>query len=167
MLRLALVLAFACDFAAGHPARPVEKTFVDYDADELLRTVPDLAGTKFESTQDGLDALLKTTGGNLSLVLDNLVDLSAAEQIHEMRFETGMAEASRRENFRYLVEPVPQAGQGQVTEQRVDSNALLPAQPPNGDFLVLGHFFRLLRYLLPQYREESSFRYVGRSTAFG
>ena len=167
MLRLALVLAFACGSAAGQPGRPVEKTFVDYNADELLRTVPDLAGTKFETSQDGLDALLKTTGGNLTSMLDSLVDLSAAEQIHEMRFETGMAEASRRENFRYLVKPVPQAGKGLFTEQRVVPGTLLPAQPPNGDFLVLGHFLRLLGYLLPQYLEESSFRYVGRSTVLG
>jgi len=167
MLRVALVLLFAFALAAGQNAKPADKAFIDCDPAELLRAVPDLAGTKFDPSQDGLDALLSTTEEKLAAMLARLVDLSAAEQIHEMRFEAGMGEGSRREDFRYLLRMAPDAALDQFTELRVDPKSMSPAPPSDGQFLVMGQFFKLLFYLLPQFREQSSFRYVGRSTVDG
>jgi VWFA-related protein len=169
MWRDALALGFlVCGVAAGQAAKPAEsKLFIDCDSAELLAAVPELAGTKFDSNQDGLDALLKTTGENLRAMLTRLEDVSAAEQIHEMRFETNMARISRREDFRYVVKWVPNAAQEQFTELRLDPATGDLAHPPDGDFLVTGHFFNPIRYLLPENRERSRFRYLGRSTAAG
>jgi VWFA-related protein len=169
MWRDAFALALlACGMAAGQAAKPGgDKPFIEDDSGELLRAVPQLAGTQFDSNQDGLDALLKASGENLSAMFDKLVDISAAEQIHELRFETNMARISRRENFRYVVKWVSNGAQEQFTEVRVDPVTGASARPPDGDFLVTGHFFNLLRYLAPENQERSRFRYLGRSTAAG
>ena len=169
MWRDALALGFlVCGAAAGQAVKPAaSKPFIDCDSAELLRAIPELAGTQFDSNQDGLDALLKTTGENLRAMLANLEDFSAAEQIHEMRFETSLGSMSRRENFRYVLKWVPNAAQEQFTEFRVDPATGARVQPPNGDFLVTGHFFYLIRYLSPENRERSSFRYLGRSSMAG
>jgi VWFA-related protein len=169
MWRDALALSFlVCGVAAGQAARPAEsKPFIDCDSAELLRAIPELAGTQFDSKQDGLEALLEASGENLRTMLAKLEDISAAEEIHEMRFETNMARISRREDFRYVVKWVPNAAQEQFTEFRLDPATGASAHPPNGDYLVTGHFFSLIRYLLPENRERSSFRYLGRSTAAG
>jgi len=159
----ALALIFlVCGVAAAG-----SKPFIDCDSAELLRAIPELAGTQFDAKQDGLDALLKTSGENLRAMLAKMEDISAAEEIHEMRFEINMARISRRQNFRYVVKWVPNAAQEQFTELRLDPATGASAHPPDGDFLVTGHFFNLLRYLLPENREQSSFRYLGRSTAAG
>src|ERR1035438_5993034 len=169
MWRDALALGFlVCGVAAGQAARTAEsKPLIDCDSAELLRAIPELAGTQFDSKQDGLEALLEASGENLRTMLAKLEDISAAEEIHEMRFETNMARISRREDFRYVVKWVPNAAQEQFTEFRLDPATGASAHPPNGDYLVTGHFFSLIRYLLPENRERSSFRYLGRSAAAG
>ena len=165
--RLAIVLVLASGLAPGQSVQPAEKLLIDCDGPELLRRVPDLAGTNFDTSQDGVDALLKSTGENLSAMLGKLADLSAAEQIHEIRLEASMGEGSQRENFRYSIKLTPEAGEEKFNELREDSGGVPAAQSPKGEFLVIGHFYKLLRYLLPQYREQSKFRYVGRATVAG
>jgi VWFA-related protein len=167
MLRAALVLALAAYGAAA-----AEKPFIDCSKEELVQAVPELAGVQFDANQDGLDALMRATGenlGNMFAMFAKLVDISAAEDIHEMRFEDGMGEMSRREAFRYVVKaPLPNGGQEQFQEFRIDANTKAPVQPPaHIDFLVIGRFLRLLNYFLPQYQGESRFRYMGRSNADG
>jgi len=131
------------------------KPFVECDRAELVQAVPELAGIQFEPSEDRLDGLLDATGDRLGRMFAKLVGFSASEEIHEMRFEDSMGEASRRERFRYVVRP--------PEEFRTDPNSDLAVQvPPKSDFLVAGHFFRLLRYLLPEYRDQSRFRYLGR-----
>jgi VWFA-related protein len=164
--RLAIVVALAGGLAWGQAASPPEKLFINCDGPELLRLIPDLAGMNFDASQDGLDALLKSTGENLGAMLSKLVDLSAAEQIHEIRIEAGMGEAGRRENFRYSIK-LTEGQQEQFNELRLDPAGISAARPPDGEFLAIGHFYKLVRYLLPQYRAESSFRYLGRSTTGG
>jgi VWFA-related protein len=161
MLRLAVVSAIVCGLGSLQAADLAGKRWIDCDANELLHTVPDLAGTKFDTSQASLDSLLQTTGEELKGMLAKFVDISATEQIHEMRLEADMEESSRRETFRYVIEPGPDSAPERFAEQRLDPATMAPAQPPNGDFLVLGHFYKLLAYLLPQYRKEVSYRYVG------
>src|ERR1035438_9350106 len=136
MWRDALALGFlVCGVAACQAARPAEsKPLIDCDSAELLRAIPELAGTQFDSKQDGLEALLEASGENLRTMLAKLEDISAAEEIHEMRFETNMARISRREDFRYVVKWVPNAAQEQFTEFRLDPATGASAHPPNGEF---------------------------------
>ncbi len=157
---IALSLVF-CGVAAA------QKLYVDCDNTELLRAIPELQGTQFDSSQDGLDELLKATGEDLRAMLAKLVDVSGTEQIREMRFDASMARNSRREDFRYLIQAASDATPGQFTESRLEAATGAAAHPPVGGFVVAGHFFKLVRYLLPQYRDESRFRYLGRSTAAG
>jgi VWFA-related protein len=165
--RLGIVVALAGGLAWGQTASPPEKLFINCDGPELLRLIPDLAGMSYDASQDGLHALLKSIGENLSAMLGKLVDLSAAEQVHEIRMEAGMGEAGRRENFRYSIKLTPEGQQEQFNELRLDPASMSPARPPDGEFLAIGHFYKLVRYLLPQYRAQSSFRYIGRSTTDG
>jgi len=164
MLRVALVLALVAYGAAA-----AQKPFIDCNKDELVRAVPELAGIQFDSNQDNLDGLLRATGENLESMFAKLVDISAAEDIHEMRFEDGMAGTSRHEAFRYVVKaPAANGGKRQFDEFRIDANTKARVQPPSHiDFLVIGRFLELLHYLLPQYQPESQFRYMGRSNADG
>jgi VWFA-related protein len=160
VLALSLVL---CGVAAAQN----DKLFVDCDSAELVRAIPELQGTQFDSRQDGLDELLKATGEDLRATLAKLVDVSGTERIREMRFDDSMARYGRSEDFRYLVQAASDATPGQFTESRLDFTTGAAAQPPISEFVVMGHFFKLVRYLLPQYRDQSRFRYVGRSTVAG
>jgi len=163
MLRVALVLALvACSAAAA------QKPFIDCNKEELVHQVPELAGIQFDANQDSLDGLLRATGENLDSMFAKFVDISAAEDIHEMRFEDSMSGTSRREAFRYVVKALPNGGQKQFEEFRIDADTKARVQPPaHIDFLVVGRFLELLYYLLPQYQAESQFRYMGRSNADG
>ncbi len=107
------------------------KPFVECDRAELVQAVPELAGIQFEPSEDRLDGLLDATGDRLGRMFAKLVGFSASEEIHEMRFEDSMGEASRRERFRYVVRP--------PEEFRTDPNSDLAVQvPPKSDFLVAG-----------------------------
>ena len=169
MWRTALVLALlSCGSVAAQSAGlPETKPFIRCDNAELLRAVPDLAGIQFDARQDGLDAILAAAGENLAAGFSSIDELSAAEEIHEMRFENNVARISRRETFRYLVQRGEVDANEQFTEVRLDPATGDPAPAPAGDFLVTGHFFNLLRYLAPENRERSSFRYLGHANLSG
>ncbi len=138
------------------------KLFIDSGNDELTRAVPDLSGLHFDSNQAPLDSILAETGKNLAAMFAKLGDLGANEQIHEIRFEQGMDESNRLETYRYLIKPAALDAVESFDEERVIPATGAPAPPPSPDFLVISHFEKLLGYLLPQYRDESHFRYLGR-----
>jgi VWFA-related protein len=163
-----LALALLCTAARPVAKAAESKPFIECDHVELVQAVPELAGIQFDPSEDRLDGLLRATGERLRGMLAKLVGISAAEEIHEMRFEDSMVESSRRESFRYVVRPLADGAREQFEEIRTDPNTGLAVQaPPKSDFLVIGHFFKLLGYLLPEYREQSHFRYLGRWTAPG
>ena len=132
MWRDALALSFVfCGVAAAQAAGPPNgKLFVDCDSAELLRAIPELQGTQFDSKQDNLDELLKATGENLRATLGKLVDVSGTEHIREMRFDASMARSGRREDFRYLIQAASDATPGQFTESRLDFTTGAAAHPP-------------------------------------
>jgi VWFA-related protein len=166
-IRIAAAWAVLCVPAAAAQSAGSAgcKTFVDCGGPDLARAVPELNGTQFETSQDRLNALLRAVGESLAKMATEFAGVSAAEDINEMRFESGMAGIGRREKFRYVAQ---HSAQGQLEEFRLDPASQTPAPPPGkSDFLVFGHFIDLLSYLLPQYQGESRFRYVGRQTANG
>jgi tetratricopeptide (TPR) repeat protein len=154
--------------AAPLGAEPAEsKPFVECNSDELTHAVPELAGMQFDSNQDKLDGLLQATGEDLAGMFARLVDIAATEQIHEMRFEDGMGEASRRETYRYLVRRLGNNSLEPFDELRLEPGTGAPAPAPSAGFLVNSKFESMLGALLPQAREESRFRYLGRVRGAG
>ncbi len=157
-----ILVAFAAEAAENH------KLFVDCNREELAWAVPELAGMQFDSNQDSLDALLQASGENLQSMFAKLVDISAAEDVNEIRFEEDVAGESRHETFRYGIKSLRANGLAGLTEFRVDAKTESPVQPPATiEFLLVSHLFQLLDYFLPKYREQSRFRYLGRQNAGG
>ena len=154
---LSILLALSGLSTAAEP-----KLFVDSNRDELVAAVPELANLAFDPNQDALDALLSATGGELNLMFAKLTNVSATEQIHEMRFGDGMGESSREQTDRYAIKLLPPGAPEPFDELRLDPATGAVAPDASGGFLVSGHFEKLLRYLLPEYRAESRFRYLGR-----
>ena len=99
---------------------------------------------------------------NLEGMFARLVDVAATEQIHEMRFEDGAESPGRWQTYRYLVKRLVEGSPEPFTELRVGPDPNAPTPAPADGFLVVGHFEKLLGYLLPQYRQDSRFRYLGR-----
>jgi VWFA-related protein len=149
--------------AAPLEAQPAQsRAFIECDREELIRAVPELASMQFESTQDRLPGLLAPAAENLEGMFVRLVDVAATEQIHEMRFEDGAESPGRWETYRYLVRRLAEGLPEPFTELRVGPDPNAPTPAPADGFLVIAHFEKLLRYLLPQYRQDSRFRYLGR-----
>jgi len=162
-LAMLLALVVQCASALTGAKAADSKPFIECDRDELLQAVPELTGIQFEASQGRLDGLLQTTGERLSGMFAKLVGISVAEDIHEMRFENSMAETSRRENFRYVVQALAEGAREHFGELRKDPATGTAIQTATkSDFLVTGHFFRLLSYVFPEYRDQSRFRYLGR-----
>lgn len=153
---------------AAYGAETPRKPFIESGKEELIRAVPELTGLGFDPNQDGLDGLLDASGENLARMFAKMVDLSAAEEIHEVRLEDGFAVISRRESFRYAVKVLPAGAPEPFEEFRMDAAGKDRVQPPpHNDFLVFADFLKLLNYFLPQYREQARFRYLGRSNSDG
>jgi VWFA-related protein len=158
-----LLWSLAALRAAPLQAQPApSKAFVECDRQELIRAVPELAGMQFDSAQDRLPGLLAPAAENLEGMFARLVDVAATEQIHEMRFEDGAESPGRWQTYRYLVKRLLEGSPEPFTELRVGPGPNAPTPAPADGFLVVGHFEKLLRYLLPQYRQDSRFRYLGR-----
>jgi VWFA-related protein len=145
-----------------------QKPFIECNREELLHAVPELAGVQFDESQDRLDGLLRTAGEKLANMFAVLADVSAAEEINELRFGKDLAGTNRREGFRYEIRLLPAGAPELFEEFRIDANTKAIVQPPAAnDFLVIAHFFKLLNYFLPQYQGQSRFRYVGRLNSGG
>jgi len=158
-----LLWSLAALCAGPLEAQPTQsKAFVDCDREELIRAVPELASMQFDFTQDRLPGLLARAAENLEGMFARLVDVAATEQIHEMRFEDGAESPGRWETYRYLVRRLAEGSPEPFTELRVGPDPNAPTPAPADGFLVMAHFEKLLRYLLPQYRQDSRFRYLGR-----
>ncbi|HZP93026.1 MAG TPA: hypothetical protein VFB20_09105, partial [Burkholderiales bacterium] len=88
----------AADVAASTPTPSV----VDRDRQDLIRSLPELAALQSDDTPARLQETIHAAGEALSHMLDGFVDVSAAEEIHEMRLGAGSApEEERREHYRY------------------------------------------------------------------
>ncbi|HLX46536.1 MAG TPA: VWA domain-containing protein [Bryobacteraceae bacterium] len=145
-----------------------QKPFVDCTPGELVGAVPQLAGVQFDASQESLDGLLRATGENLAKMYATFADISAAEQINELRFNDDMGAMNRSEAFRYTIRFIPPGGAEPFQEIRIDPRTKAPVRPPeSAEFLVVSNFFKLLNYLHPQFQGQSRFRYLGRSNSGG
>jgi VWFA-related protein len=145
-----------------------QKPFVDSTPEELIRAVPDLAGVQFDANQSSLEGLLRATGENLANMFARFADISAAEQINELRFTDDMGGTTRLEAFRYAIRFIPSGGAEPFEETRIDPKTKAQVRPPeSAEFLVVSNFFKLLNYMHPRFLGQSRFRYLGRSNSGG
>ncbi|MGC4051843.1 MAG: VWA domain-containing protein [Paludibaculum sp.] len=153
--------------AAAQAQVPI-KTFPAYDGAELVQRFPELAGLRFATGEGELEGAIGKTSQALGRVLADLPAVSAAEEVHELRFERSGGVVGRREKFLYVTRNAMRGSELVVDEFRATPGTGTPVVPPaESSFLVLGHFEALLDYLLPENRGQSEFRYEGRLTEAG
>jgi len=147
---IATIALAACALAApDHP-------FVDSNRAELLKAAPELSALEFDPDQSTLDTLLRATGQQLESMLARFINVSIAEDVHEMRFESKrLIWKEHRDQFRYLIETHPFS----------ESRSQVP--DPQSGFLVAGRFMDMLGDLLPANQSKARFRYLGRITEGG
>jgi VWFA-related protein len=144
-LLIATIALAACAHAApDHP-------FVDMNRAELLKAAPELGALEFDSDQSALGPLLRAAGQQLESMLARFINVSIAEDVHEMRFESKrLIWKEHRDQFRYVIETRP------FLESRNQ------APNPQSGFLVAGRFMDMLSDLLPANQSNARFRYLGR-----
>jgi VWFA-related protein len=153
-LSMASMALAACAWAA--PRQP----YVDSSQADLSKAAPELSALAFDSDQSTLNALLRTAGEQLESVFAKAVNLSMAEEVHEMRFDSAhLMWKEHRDRFRYVLEARPFA------ESRRQTQGPDAAQPnARSAFLIAGPFVEMLADLLPENQEQARFRYLGRIT---
>lgn len=143
-LLIASVALAALEGAALPPS------FVDSSREELIKAAPDLSGLQFDSDQSTLEPLLGATGQQLESMLARFVNVSIAEDVHVMRFDTApLIWKEHRDKFQYVVETRPFA------ELR------RPVPNSSNGFPIAGNFVDMLGDLLPQNQKQFRFRYLG------
>lgn len=144
-------------------AQTAVKPFPQYDGAELVRAFPELARMRFSSGEAELPPVLRASGESVQRMLAGLPDVSAAEEIHELRFERGGAVSGRTERFRYVTRYASRGTALVLDEFRADVASGSAAAPPvASEYLVLRHFEGLLNYFLPENRGQSEFHFAGR-----
>jgi len=160
MLSRLAIASFALVTCAWHAPG---QTFVGSSRAELLTAVPELSALEFDSNQSMLDPLLRETGEQVESTLAEFVNVSMAEDVHEMRFDTAhLVWKEHRDRFRYVVAARP------FSESRRQAQGPDAAQPnAKSAFLIAGPFVEMLGDLLPQNQKQSHFRYLGRMAEGG
>jgi VWFA-related protein len=135
-----------------------DQAFVDASQAELIKAAPELRALDLDSNQSTLDSLLSTTGQQLENMLAKFINVSIAEEVHEMRFDSAeMTWTEHHDQFRYVVRTSPfnefrrQAQGGEAARSDTKST-----------FLISGRLMETLGDLLPENQSQSRFRYLGR-----
>jgi VWFA-related protein len=135
---------------AALPGAALQPSFVDLSREELIKAAPELSGVQFDSDQSTLEPLLGATGQQLESMLAKFINVSIAEDVHEMRFDSKpLLWKDHRDKFQYVVETRPFA------ESR------RPVPNSSNGFAIAGHFIDLLGDFLPQNQKQLRFRYLG------
>ena len=143
LARLSIAIAFgACMWA---------QTFIESSRADLVKAVPELSAIEFDSDQSKLEPLQRAAGTALDEMLGGLIDVSMAEDVHEMRYSTAqMLWRDHLDKVVYLAQSVP------MVESR------RPGPEPNTGFLVAGRFLNMLDDFQLENYIQSKFRYLGR-----
>jgi VWFA-related protein len=153
LLRLLIAAAALAVSAKGASDQP----FVDASQAELIKAAPEFGALEFDSDQSTLDSLLRTTGQQLESMLARFINVSIAEEVHEMRFDgPDLTWTEHHDQFRYVIETGPFAELRRRTQGR--ETALPDAK---SSFLVSGGFLEMLGDLLPGNQNQFRFRYLG------
>ena len=154
MLSRLLIAGIA--LAATSSTAPTQP-FIDSNQTELIKSAPELVTLQFDSDQSILEPLLHTTGQQLESMLTRFINVSIAEDVHEMRFDSAhLLWKEHRDDFRYIVEASP------FVELRKGPGGETAQPDPKSGFLIAGRFVDILGDLLPENQSKSRFRYLGR-----
>lgn len=149
-LSMAAILLAACRHGNS-------QSLIDGNREDLIKAAPELSALEFAPDQGPLELLLRETGQRLENTIAKFVNVSIAEEVHQMRFDAAhLMWIDRRDEFRYLVRTNP------VSESRTKTkseDALLGAKSP---FVLTAGFESMLGDLLPENQSQSRFRYLGR-----
>lgn len=148
---------------AAFVGRASDKPFVDCSREELIKAAPELSALQFDADQSKLASLLTAAGRQLEAMLAKLINVSLAEDVHEMRFaNVQLTWTENREQFRYVVETRPFA----EIRNPLKEGGVLNDGTKKG-FLLAGRFVSILSDLLPDNQSQAQFRYLGRISAGG
>jgi hypothetical protein len=149
---------------------PQPLSFLESTRAELARTVPELRNIDVRGEPVSLDPVLKAIGQNTAKAFADLVDISFAEDILEIRFDDeSMVVDARQDAFRYVLRPFSKGSPDWVEEFRTPANDQTRVIQPDsrGGLVQAGHLFESLNHFLPQYQVQQRFRYLGRDTISG
>lgn len=151
-------LMMASVAAAAGVCTATGQPFVDSSQAELIKAAPELSALAFDSGQSTLNPLLIAAGQQLERTFTKFVNVSMAEELHELRFESAhLIWKEHRDRFRYVLEARPFA---ELRRQAEGPDAAQPSA--KSAFLIAGPFVQMLADLLPQNQELARFRYLGR-----
>jgi VWFA-related protein len=160
ILRVKTVLLAGLLAASAHSG-PAPKLLIELSDAELLHRVPALAGIRFDHDAAPVQSVLRPALESIDRTFDKFADLSAAEQIFEMRLENGGTEArSQTEQFRYVATMEP--GSLDVHELRLSERDEKEAKAGEGGFIAGNRFFTLLETMLPEFEARLRVRTIGR-----
>jgi len=132
---------------------------IDLSDDELIRRVPELGGVSFNHDEALARTALQPALAAVNETFEKFADVTAVEQISEMRLEhLGASLHSQRERFQYVARM--SQGSLDVDEQRTSEK---DKQAGEGGFLAGQRFFTLMETMLPEFAAQMRFRAVGRT----
>src|SRR5579884_2668595 len=142
-------------------------TVIEQDQQELVRFAPELAAVQPDAAPNRLQETLHATGEALTNMLDGFVDVSAAEDVHQMRLQTGgLAEEDRHAAYRYAIRLRSEDQMAPLIESRTPHPAPNESQEEKPGLLTADAEW-FLNLLLPGNQRQSRFRYLGHETIAG
>jgi len=137
------------------------KLLIELNDNELLQRAPALAGVHFDRDEALVRTVLRPALESVNRTFENFADVSAAEQIYEMRMENGGARVhSQTEHFRYVAGMVKDSLE--VHEARLSTKDNNQAKAGEGGFATGDRFIALMEMLLPEFADQLRIRAVGR-----
>ena len=151
-----LLAGFAVTLSATSSAQAL---FVDMSREDLVRAVPELSNIQFDSNRMPPETLLRSTGAALADMFGRFAHADVLEAVEDVRFESVLAETSRREQYVYSVDAAAGDGQLYLRESRGDPKSGVKLPQPQADD---GRFLERLSILLPQNQTRYRFASIGR-----
>ncbi len=137
------------------------KLLTELNDDELLRRVPELSGVHFDHDEALVRTVLLPALDAVNQTFDEFADLSAAEQIYELRLENGGARArSQTENFRYVATMAQDSLD--LHELRLSAKENKGAKAGKGGFVAGDRFIAMMELLRPEFENQLRIRTIGR-----
>ena len=137
--------------------------YLEMPPEQLVKRIPELKALQSAQDQQMLPAILSKSGARVSDFLNQLVDLTAHEEItQEILDQSGRTKSSRQQKYSYLIllhqsdlSPTPE-------EYRTDAkgNRVAPGGLDQGYTVTSGFAFECLHFL-PGNQSSSTFRYLG------
>lgn len=155
-------LAVLC-FGAPQPAvKPDAASFTEPSDDAWAERVPDLGEVRFNHDEKALAGILDETGAEVAKALGGGANATSSEAIDALSF---IAAESRWVSFRATDRYVLEA---RLKEYRTAPGSDTPLDKPVRDgFLNTGNFIEPVALLLPQFRQQATFRLIGTGKVAG